>query len=495
MNTTIYHGRSLKSVLLRTAKSDHFLDNATVGLMNLLVRLRGLILLPLFTKHLGFGDYGIWVQCVALSTMLSTFFEFNLHTYMVRCMYEVKNPADQGRIYISALAILIIINLFFILLTTILFQVVDLGDLLLQESSASNLLFLSVLSAPFMAFLDFNLNYYRAIQKIRFQVIFNTMVNTMELLGVLVSLIFFGLFEALFFVLIWRILAAGGTCLHVLTRIGFTAPRWQYVRDAAHFSTPLLLSNISTLVINRGDRILIGVMFGNSILGMYAVGANLGSLFASILAPFNVTLFPKMSKLWTQNEQAAIRLVESYRHFFFLAAIPAFAFTVVFGHNLVMIFSQSQAANTQTYIALLTVSLGNIFWGMCVFETFVLYGHKNTKAVGLIRFGAALLNVALNLVLLPRFGYGAAGVSLLVSYIILFFGYRYYSQSKLAFHFARLFGNIGMAFALTFIISIMDLNLYSPWIMLPTIAVYAIIYTTANLVGLILLKRTSKTDD
>ena len=55
-----------------------------VGIVNLLVSLSGIILLPILTKTLPIGEYGIWVQIIVTITLISPVAGLGLPYTMVR---------------------------------------------------------------------------------------------------------------------------------------------------------------------------------------------------------------------------------------------------------------------------------------------------------------------------------------------------------------------------------------------------------------------------
>ena len=58
--------------------------------------------------------------------------------------------------------------------------------------------------------------------------------------------------------------------------------------------------------------------------------------------------------------------------------------------------------------------------------------EKKTKYVGLATIGAAVINIVLNLCLIPRFGYIAAGYTTLIGYMFMF-AFHYFYASRLGY--------------------------------------------------------------
>src|SRR3954453_17073838 len=78
------------------------LDTAVVAAAQLLLKLRGLVAIPLIVKVLGTAEYGVWVQTLALVDISSSVVGANLHHPLVRFLSE--SPERGKRIYGTLLA-------------------------------------------------------------------------------------------------------------------------------------------------------------------------------------------------------------------------------------------------------------------------------------------------------------------------------------------------------------------------------------------------------
>src|SRR5919112_4393998 len=77
-------------------------DTAIVAAAQLLLKLRGLVAIPLIVKVLGTAEYGVWVQTLALVDISGSIVGANLHHPLVRFLSE--SPERGRRIYGTLLA-------------------------------------------------------------------------------------------------------------------------------------------------------------------------------------------------------------------------------------------------------------------------------------------------------------------------------------------------------------------------------------------------------
>ena len=479
----------LKKDFFRVIKNDNFADNVVVAVVTFITRFRGIILLPLITKRMGISEYGVWIQFLTISNLISEFFLFNFHTYIVRHIPEEQELKKQGEIYVSTLTTMVLLNTTFILIIILFNYTTDAGQLLFHDKQGSLYFFLACSTGQFMSLISYNLNFYRAIQKISFQVILNASITTSELIGILVCL-FFGTLETVcWFILSWRIICAIFMSIFVFHRIPVTRPKLDRMNNCIAFSSPLFFSNISAIILSNADKLMIGTLGGSVALGLYSVSTSIATFITSIISPFQITLLPKISLLWNKNKQSAVKLVENYCNFFLVSALPCFIIFLAFGDHVLELFSKGEASNIDNYIVLLVVSCGNIFYGLAVFEIYVLYGQKRTGTISILRTITASCNVLFNFLLIPKFGYLASGLISFSSNLFLFCGTRYCSKSMIQFPFKGLFICLLVTWLMIEFIFLLRINFESVVISVTTFTLYFFLYFASVYCILIKLKR------
>jgi O-antigen/teichoic acid export membrane protein len=82
------------------------------------------------------------------------------------------------------------------------------------------------------------------------------------------------------------------------------------------------------------------------------------------------------------------------------------------------------------------ISLGFMAFGIHVLVNNVLYAKGRTKVIGVNMAAAALLNVVLNLVLIPWFGAIGAAVATFASYLMLALTAAYFAEREISIRYA-----------------------------------------------------------
>jgi O-antigen/teichoic acid export membrane protein len=191
----------------------------------------------------------------------------------------------------------------------------------------------------------------------------------------------------------------------------------RFFRTVIAFSAPLMWAELAWLVLDTGDRYLIQHFLGNEAVGYYAAAYNVAYHVQDLVSmPLGLALFPVFMKLWsTEGEQAAATLLSrSLDHFVMGAVLIVCTFTVVSRDLIVLLASHKfEAAHVLLpwLVSGLVISAGQIFFkpGLLV--------HKKVFKVARVTFSAAVINILLNVLLLPRIGVKGAAIATLLSYV------------------------------------------------------------------------------
>lgn len=185
---------------------------------------------------------------------------------------------------------------------------------------------------------------------------------------------------------------------------------WKY---ALSFNIPLVAHYLSETLLNQTDRIMINAYLGSSEAGIYSVAYSAASLFTIFSSALNTAFVPWTYQKLSNKEYRAIEKV-GYIVLLFLAVI--LSIMIVFAPEIVYILAGSRYTGAVYLIPTLSAS---VFFGYMyqLFSRVELYYEKKLYIV-ISTIAAALLNIVLNALWIPSFGYSAAGYSTLISHIL-----------------------------------------------------------------------------
>ena len=195
--------------------------------------------------------------------------------------------------------------------------------------------------------------------------------------------------------------------------------------EMLRYSIPLVPNNLSWIIISLSDRLMLTWMAGANANGIYSIA----NKFPNII----YTFYGFFSTAW--KESAARILKEDNKTQYYNSIyrdIKFFLKAIVLGLIAIMPFAfpllvDSSYNEAYIYIPILVISI--YYTNMSNFYGGIFTAYKNTKIMGSTTVVAAIINVGLNLILIPKFGIWAATLSTLISNVIVF-AYRRYRLSE-----------------------------------------------------------------
>ncbi len=185
---------------------------------------------------------------------------------------------------------------------------------------------------------------------------------------------------------------------------------WKY---ALKFNLPLLPHYLSLQILNHMDRIMISSIVNNSAAGIYNVAYNGAAIVKIFWQSINASLIP-----WTYKKCEK-------RDFKRLADLTK---VLILGYGLICVAFMFLAPEIMKILApgsyhegiyvIPSVIAGVFFSSLYYIFANVVYYYKQPKYVMIASITSAVLNVALNAIFIPVFGYLAAGYTTMVSYIV-----------------------------------------------------------------------------
>jgi len=194
---------------------------------------------------------------------------------------------------------------------------------------------------------------------------------------------------------------------------------WKLAGSMFRYAFPLLFASSASWLLRLSDRYILAAFRGSTEVGIYAASygladSSVGVVLTMIQLPFVVLgnqVFERRG-----DEEAASFLAKAAR-IYLLAAMPAVAGVTALGKPLVEALTGQ--GYTEGYRILPFVTTAAMLFGLAYWIETPFIFRKRT-ALTLFGIGAgAVVNVGLNFLLIPRYGYMAAAVTTLLGYLTL----------------------------------------------------------------------------
>ncbi len=196
---------------------------------------------------------------------------------------------------------------------------------------------------------------------------------------------------------------------------GWARPRFDgaAVRRFAAYGAPMLGWTLASRVYGVSDRFIIEAFQGSAAVGVYSANYTLVTMgFGLLSAPLLTAAHPLIVKAWKDHgPERAPDVVASFARLYVLVLTPVVAVLALCSREVSAILLGSPFREGHEIIPI--VVLGVFVWG------FSMYGHKGLELAehtGIMCAFAVLtaaINVGLNLIFVPAYGYRAAAVTTL----------------------------------------------------------------------------------
>jgi O-antigen/teichoic acid export membrane protein len=198
--------------------------------------------------------------------------------------------------------------------------------------------------------------------------------------------------------------------------------KWKDIRgsvfkESLAFGFPLMWSELSVIFLDSGDRLLIQYFLGYAAVGYYAAAYGIaGYVYDLLVTPINMSLMPICMDIWVDKgaEETKRFLSSSLRHFVMLTTYIILISTLT-ARELILILASRKF---ESAVSLLPLLVGSLV--LATIHSFFKAGlmiKKRPHIVAAMTFASMVVNVAMNVYLLPRIGIMGAAWATFAAYV------------------------------------------------------------------------------
>lgn len=405
-------GKFIKRIRDAALKEETVASTAQIAIWyvigNIFAKGMAMISTPIFTRLMSKSEYGQFSNFTSWESIITIIVTLDFSASISRAKYDFDERMNE---YISS--ILIFSNI----VTLCVYSFVEFNQSFFEKLFSMDILYIRMLFVyllfmPAFSYLQLK---HRVYRKYKFFVFFSissaiirTIVSVLLVLwmddkllgrtcGYLIPI-------TLFNFILWIIVIAEGK------RIS-----WSCIKYACKISVPLVPHGLSAMVLGSSDRIMITNYCGSESTALYSVAYSV-SMLANLL-------WTSMNQAWTpwlydnmneKNDKAILKNSKMYLGVFSVLTIGVLLVTP----EIILILGGKQYYSARYVMP--PVILGCVFqfiFGMYVnIEIF----SKKTFMISAGTMAAAALNVFLNWIFIPRYGYIAAAYTTMLGYFALF---------------------------------------------------------------------------
>lgn len=399
-------------------------DAFLYALPSFIARIVGLLLLPIYARHLGPADLGFIEYVSAFSTFALLLIPLEISQAMGRLLPESDELKRQRSIIYSTMSFtswsFIAASIVFFMFKTEIFRIAGIPVIYVGYTPyiLCYLFSLSLVSAMQTQF--------RFLQNVSAAISINIFIIMLNLIIVIISS-FDGLNLTDYFLslCISNFLGVVIGFYYLIRKFGIPIilPEIKITAEMLKYSLPIVVSSFGVAVSLGLDRVLIGRYVGLAELGYYGVAARFGAIAAIAFYTVSSTITPIVYR--APMEPGVKKLIARLFYITISLCLLAMFLLSIFSEWMVVLiagesFRQSAPLVFYIFTATCISNLYIFFLGMDI--------SKNTTRIGQINLTMGLSSAILSIILIPLIGIWGAIISGLVAASIRLALYIYHSQ-------------------------------------------------------------------
>lgn len=366
-------------------------------------------------RYLGAYGFGILSFALAFSSVFFILADLGLNTLTVREVARDKNLAHKFLGNLLLVKIILSIATFGL--------IVLLVNLLGYPEEVVMVVYFISISIILTSIYGIFYSIFQAFEKMEYQSIGQIFNSILMFLGVLLVIYFnIGVIGFSLLYLITSIIILIYTL--IICAYKFLIPKFEYDKEFWKITIvealPFGLTGLSGMLYTHIDSVMLSIIQNNEVVGWYNAAYRIILFLIIIPGTINITIFPSMSKLHISSPESLRYVNEKYFKYMIIIAIPlAVAVTLLADKIILFIFG---ADYTQSIFPLQILIWTIVF--TFAGAGFVRLLEATNKQFILTKISALcmVLNIALNLLLIPKYGLIGACVATVLTEIALVTG-------------------------------------------------------------------------
>lgn len=398
-------------------------DSVIYGLGNIAVKVIGFLLIPLYTdpRYFSVDDFGIIALLDISGLILISLMASGLPQSLMRWYWDKEYDGRQKGIFFMSITNQVLVSFLFCIALYPLTGAIS--QMIFGNPGWSNALKLLILST---ALQSVN-NIINTLMRIQSRSVLFSGVNLAKLLVVLGLTIYLIVFRHMGVSGIYLAQVAGNL-IFILILSGYTVRNcrlffdMKILRSMSIYGFPLLLSNVAAASLTVIDRYSLNSLAMLKYVAIYSLAYKISSVLKlvivdSIKMAITPMVLQKINSPGNQRFYSKSCLYSSYVLMFGILVISLFSYEII------KVISKSTEF-WGAFVVVPLLSLSVFFTNMRETSTYGLIINKKTRIIGINVVISSILNILLNILLIPRWNIiGAAVATLLTQFVFWLIGY------------------------------------------------------------------------
>lgn len=392
----------------------------TVALLTALVvnAILGLVLSISIARSLGDVAFGKYSFALAFVTIFAIFSDLGYNTLLIR---EVARDKSQASKYLNNIMSMRVLSSFLILAL-----IVVVVNVMSYPTDTKNAVYFFGIYTLIMSISGVFKVTFRAFEKMEYEAIIEIIGNIFRVsFGLFILFLGYGIIELSLIFIFSGIL----DCLFsfLICRKIFIKPKIElnlnFLKSTIKIALPLSMLSIFGFIYVHIDTVMLSTMKGDAVVGWYNAAYNLVLGFKPIPQLFMNALFPLISSYFVlSNDSLRIAYEKAFKYLFILGLPLSVGITLLADRIILLLYGEQFYPSI---IALQVLAWDALLIFLYTCSAFILVSINKHNKMAFIAGFAALINIILNLFLIPSFSYIGSAIATIATECFLFTSYIY----------------------------------------------------------------------
>jgi len=422
------------------------------------------LLVPLYTRVLAPADYGKLELVNTVGAILAMLYGFLVENGYSRMYFQNKDQEWRRSLFFSGQIFNIFCCFIFGTLTFIYADKISVEVFKFPEGT--NFLKLITIVTLFKVLTYIPMNNIRNREKAKLYISINAgylLVNTLL---------------TIYFLVIRKLGVTGILYAHILSGIlelivlyFFTWNQFNFrfsflgLKTMLGFSIFLVPSNLSSFILNYSNRYFLNEFLDLREVGLYSLGAKLAGVIPFLFTePVKMAFGPYIYNLIDDSKKCKQQLADFSRYFFVGLAIIATLISL-FAKETISIMADTSYSESHNIVFILSFSY--LFMGLAGVIVNCIHISLKTWIVSLIWIFSSVINIGLNVLLIPKYGRIGASIATMFSslFIVIFYFFAIYKVYPVNFAYNKFIFLSLLTFIINVIAQYIDIYLKHSFIL------------------------------
>lgn len=369
------------------------------GISNTLSKISGLILLPLYTHLLPLKEYGLLGLFETLSIFIVAVSGMGLRAALPRWYWLPEKSEQKKDLFFTVVAASVVFAVLISMASY--FTAVSFTELIFQTNVDDRVVGAFMLSVFFRIINELPFLILRINQKAASQTVVQSvnLALTVALTYYFLAMAHMGI-EGIFIAQSISAVITSIITVPVIRRYASKKFLMHDFKAMMRFGLPLVLSNVLSISLSLSDRFILGYFINLDEVGTFS----LASKVANVLQLIVITSFlSAYTHIFYQgmNKSGDTRLFSKAPTWFWLLIILCALGMTLFGKEIIVVTAYSNPEYWSSIDVLPLLVAGLLFGGLRQIFVLDLSYHHQTKAITMSVLASGIINILLNLALIP----------------------------------------------------------------------------------------------